>query len=326
MASAESGLTPADNTDIMIQFVNAKINIGLQIVARREDGYHDLETVFYPIGVNAGTPSDPYPFCDILEVVEGILPDEKIPPEGLAILERYGNVSIRYVFTGLPIDCRPGDNLVCRAAKDVVETSGQYEKKDFTVLLDKHIHFGAGIGGGSADAMFLVKALNETGSFGLSDSDCFEISKKLGSDTTFFLLNRPCFMEGKGENLEEISIPALKGCSLVLCNPDIYVSTKEAFSRVVPHKSEFNLRKLPELPLEEWKYKVHNDFEDSIFPSHPFLSELKSTLYGSGAIYSGMSGSGSSVFGIFRERGLAENCYREFKRASTLRGVSLLSL
>lgn len=310
----------------MIEFVNAKINIGLQIVERRSDGYHNLETIFYPIGKRSGLPADPYPFCDILEILNGIVPDCGHSKDGTVFVDSYKGVKIKYIFTGLPIDCKPEDNLVCRGARAVIDRSNCAESGMFTVLLDKHILFGAGVGGGSADVMFLVKAINEVGKFGLEEKDIYEISMELGSDTTFFLYNEPAFMEGKGENLTPIVIPQLKNCWLVLCNPGIHVSTKEAFSKVTPHRGEYNLLQLPDLPLSEWKEIVKNDFEDSVFHIYPAIKQLKDELYRHNAIYASMSGSGSSVYGIYSDEEVARESYIHFKDDSTLSGVSLLSL
>lgn len=310
----------------MIEFVNAKINIGLQIVERRSDGYHNLETIFYPIGKRSGLPVDPYPFCDILEVLNGIVPHSGSSRGGTVYVETYKGVKIKYIFTGLPIDCNPEDNLVCRGARAVIDRSNSAKSENFTVLLDKHILFGAGVGGGSADVMFLVKALNKVGMFGLTEKDIYEISMELGSDTTFFLYNEPAFMEGKGENLTPVSLPQLKDCWLVLCNPGIHVSTKEAFSKVTPHSSEYDLLQLPDVPLSEWKEIVRNDFEDSVFPLYPAIKQLKDELYSHNAIYASMSGSGSSVYGIYTAEEEARESYIHFKENSTLSGVSLLSL
>ena len=277
----------------MIKFVNAKINIGLNVVARRDDGYHELETVFYPVGLECGLPHQPEPFDDILEVAY----------EG-------GDISgCRFQFVGRRIDCQPKKNLVVKAASEFL---GKYNARFgdiqkfgmFVITLDKHLPDGAGLGGGSADASFTLEMLNETTGNHFSKEELSQMALKLGADCPFFLENRPCFAEGIGEILTPIDIN-LKGCYILIVKPDVHVSTAEAFAGIETRKPEFDLRMLPFLPIEEWKEKVVNDFEASIFPKHPELADLKQSLYDGGAVYASMTGSGSSIYGIFKDHDLA---------------------
>lgn len=285
----------------MIQFVNAKINLGLNIVSRREDGYHDLETVFYPVGLESGTPQQPEPFDDIIEVVA----DKGKTP------------GCRFRIMGQQIDCAPENNLVVKAGRLFFE---EYSKRFddigsyglFDIILDKHLPSGAGLGGGSADASFMLSMLNDfTGNL-IAPNELAAMALRLGADCPFFLYNKPCFAEGVGERLTPLDIN-LDGKNLLIVKPEIAVSTKDAFSGIVPRKPLFDLRFLPHLPLEKWRGKVVNDFEETIFPKYPLLGEIKATLYNSGAIYASMSGSGSALYGIFDDEEKAKDICLRFK-------------
>lgn len=296
----------------MIRFVNAKINIGLNIVSKREDGYHDLETVFYPVGLECGLPHQPEPFDDILEVVY----------DG-------GDVSgCRFQFVGRRIDCEPRKNLVVKAASLFL---GRYNASHddihkygmFQITLDKHLPDGAGLGGGSADASFTLEMLNETTGNRFNEDEMREMALKIGADCPFFLVNRPCFAEGVGEKISPIDID-LKGYTILIVKPDIHVSTAEAFAGITPKKPAFDLRFLPYLKIEEWKDKVVNDFETTVFAKHPELGEIKSNLYKSGAVYASMSGSGSAIYGIYSDKELADK--ERMRLNSTYQGVWLFGL
>ena len=296
----------------MIRFVNAKINIGLNITSRRPDGYHDLETVFYPVGLECGMPHQPEPFDDILEVSFD-----------------NGNVSgCRFQFVGRQINCPPQKNLVVKAATQFL---GKYNNLYddlasfgmFQITLDKHLPDGAGMGGGSADASFTLSMLNEATGNKLSHEDLMKLARKLGADCPFFLINKPCFAEGIGEILNPIDLN-LKGFSILIVKPDISISTAEAFAGITPSKPDFDLRYLPYLPIEQWKDKVVNDFEMSIFPKYPELAAIKSNLYSSGAIYASMSGSGSAIYGIYNDTDAAVKERDHMK--STYQGVWLFGL
>ncbi len=293
----------------MIEFVNAKINIGLQIVGKREDGYHNLQTVFYPIGKYSGLSSNPTEFCDVIEATCG------------------NGKDMRFVFTGRRVDCPDENNLVCKAAKLYREYNGFGD--GITICLDKHLPDGAGLGGGSADAAFTLKVLaqlqsNETGSAPLEE-DLARMALKLGADCPFFIFNRPMLGEGIGERLTDIAID-LRGFWLVVIKPDIFISTKEAFAGIKPKRGTFDLRELPTLPIEKWQGVIKNDFENSLFPSYPILREIKDKLLAAGASYASMSGSGSSIYGIFRDREQGESAKDLFINEPTIEGAYLLKL
>lgn len=296
----------------MIRFVNAKINIGLNIVSKRPDGYHDLETVFFPVGLECGLPHQPEPFDDILEIT-----CDK------------GEVSgCRFQFVGRRLDCHPKKNLVVRAASEFL---GRYNDRYndmasfgmFEITLDKHLPDGAGLGGGSADAAFTLLMLNETMGSHFDTDDLARMALKIGADCPFFLYNTPCFAEGVGEKLNPIELD-LKGYTLLIVKPDVYVSTAEAFAGVTPRKPAFDLRFLPYLPVEEWKGKVVNDFEATVFAAHPELGELKEKLYASGAVYASMSGSGSALYALYKDKDTADKERERLK--STYSSVWLFGL
>lgn len=296
----------------MISFVNAKINIGLNIVGKREDGYHNLETVFFPVGIESGMPQQPEPFDDILEL--NIVP---------------GNMSgCRFQLMGRRIDCPPEKNLVVKATtlflKSYIDRFGVSEDAGIlNIILDKHIPDGAGLGGGSADASFTLKSLNEMTGKRFSDEELCDMALRLGADCPFFIYNTPCFAEGIGEILTPIELD-LRHMWLLIVKPDIHVSTKEAFSGIIPRTPRFDLRFLPQLPVEKWRDYVENDFEHSIFPLYPELAGLKKEFYEGGALYSSMSGSGSSIYGIFDG---SENAMKmRVKFQSTYEGVWLFEL
>lgn len=296
----------------MIKFVNAKINIGLNIVSKRADGYHNLETVFYPVGLECGMPHQPEPFDDILEVVCD-----------------HGNISgCRFQFVGRQVNCPPQKNLIVKATtlflKAYNDRSDDLEKFGmFQITLDKHLPDGAGMGGGSADAAFILSLLNETTGNRFTEKELKEMALRLGADCPFFLVNTPCFASGIGEELTPIDLN-LKGYSILIIKPDIYVSTSEAFENVKPQKPDFDLRFLPYLPVEEWKERVVNDFEKSVFKQHPELESIKSNLYEAGAVYASMTGSGSAIYGIFKDHYAAEKERDRVK--STYQGVWLFGL
>lgn len=253
----------------MVVFPNAKINIGLNITAKREDGYHDLVTCFYPIG-----------WTDILEVIEA--------PKGKTSFES----------SGLPIEGDPKQNLVMKAYEML--------RKDFnlppvSIYLHKLIPMGAGLGGGSSDAAFMLKALNELFQLYLSDGLLEDYAARLGADCAFFIRNKPTLAFERGDVFASIDLQ-LEGKHIVVLKPEDAVNTAEAYAGVTPKLPETNLKQLlEELPITEWKNQVQNDFEQSIFPKHPAIEALKVHMYARGAQYASMSGSGSAVFGIFKE-------------------------
>ena len=255
----------------MITYPNAKINLGLNIVEKRPDGYHNLETVFYPINLQ-----------DALEVTT---------------LEEQGDYTL--VTSGTPIEGEPENNLVVKAYKLLKEDFPELPAID--IHMYKHIPTGAGLGGGSSDAAFMIKLLNEKFKLKISVEKMEEYAAKLGADCAFFIQNKPVFASGIGNIFESIEL-SLKGYYLVLVKPDIFVSTKDAFALIKPQKPSKSLKEIIRMPVETWRAMMKNDFEESVFQKYPEIAAIKDKLYDMGAIYASMSGSGSSVFGIFREQ------------------------
>lgn len=252
----------------MIAFPNAKINLGLQIVERRPDGYHNLETIFYPIPVE-----DALEFC-----VRAGMPTK-----------------CRLNVSGIPVEGNCDDNLVCRAYHLLDE---QFDLPPIEIFLHKRIPTGAGLGGGSSDAAFMLRLLNNTFDLHLTYQELENYAALLGADCAFFIQNRPTFAHGIGNLFRPIQL-SLKDYQLWLVKPDIFVSTREAFAQISPRKPEVSLQELINEPIESWRNAMVNDFEASVFPQHPELQAIKERLYAHGALYAAMSGSGSSLFGIF---------------------------
>lgn len=288
----------------MIKFVNAKINLGLNVIKRRVDGYHELETLFYPVGLYNGTAENPEPFCDILEVtaIEN--------PSGLSSSLQYETEGDFFHFYGRTIDCPLEKNLVWKALRAFRQQNGMASGSSnlsdrFCISLYKHIPDGAGLGGGSADATFTLQALNELCGNPLSKDDLIHLAASLGADCPFFVENRPVLASGIGEIMTPFSLD-LSGYWAVIVYPGIRISTKDAFSGINPHFPERPLSEILKFPVTDWeKEGLKNDFEDHIFEMFPVLPEIKRLLKESGADYAAMSGSGSSVFGIFPSKDLA---------------------
>lgn len=256
----------------MIIFPNAKINLGLNIVGKRPDGYHDLETVFYPIQLQ-----------DALEVKAS----EATPAD----------VPYTLYIKGNPIDGDARNNLVVKAYLLLRE---RFQLPPVDIHLFKHIPMQAGLGGGSADGAFMIKLLNEKFRLGMSLGEMEELAARLGADCAFFIQNQPVFATGVGDCFEPIRL-SLSEYHLVLVKPDISVSTKEAFAHVRPRRPEQSLRDIIRQPVETWRESMRNDFEDSVFLQYPELAAIKDELYDLGAVYASMSGSGSAIYGIFRQ-------------------------
>ncbi|MDE5794356.1 MAG: 4-(cytidine 5'-diphospho)-2-C-methyl-D-erythritol kinase [Muribaculaceae bacterium] len=273
----------------MIKFVNAKLNLGLNIVRKREDGYHDLETVFYPVGLYNGLPQNPEPFCDILEII----PAEKT----------------EFRFVGRNVDCPLEKNLVYKAWK--VFKEAYPELGEYQITLEKHLPDGAGLGGGSADASGVLCMLNELSGEPFSKEELAKIALKLGADCPFFIYNCPCYAEGVGERIKPICLD-LSGWWSLLVKPEVSISTKEAFAGVTPCKPDFSLKETIMLSPEDWQGKMVNDFEGSLFPNHSVLKDIKEKMLENGAVYASMSGSGSTVFGLFRIKEEAEKARQIF--------------
>lgn len=254
----------------MVFFPNCKINLGLRILRRREDGYHDLATVFYPL-----------PLKDALEITPS---DELL-----------------FTASGIPIPGEPAGNLCLKA--------WHLLKKDFPDLppvhihLLKHIPIGAGLGGGSADGAEMLQLLNKRYQLDLDTGKLLDYAARLGSDCPFFILNRPCLGGGRGERLEPIELD-LSDFSFVIVAPGVHISTAEAFSLCTPDENGVPLKEIIAQPIGTWARELRNDFEGPVFRQFPSLRSIKEQLYAGGAIYASMTGSGSSFFGIFQKDSL----------------------
>ena len=259
----------------MIVFPNAKINLGLYITHKREDGYHDIVTAILPID-----------WCDILEIV---------PAKG-------DNTTL--TVTGRCVDCPQEKNLVMRAYRAVAD---RYDIPPVDIYLHKIIPDGAGLGGGSADASFTIKALNKLFHLDLCNETMAEIAGTIGSDCPFFVYNTPMLATGTGTTMTPIEVN-LHGYSVAVIKPNVHVSTAEAYGGCHPQPAGIDLQQvLLTVPVAEWLASgVKNDFEETVFPRHPAIADVKATLYRLGAEYAAMSGSGASVFGIFRRDILAD--------------------
>lgn len=252
----------------MLLLPNCKINIGLNIVSKRPDGYHNLETVFFPI-----------PLRDNLEFKE--IENEDVP--------------YRLVSGGVPIEGKPEDNLIVKVYLDM---KAEFNLPALELSLYKNIPMGAGLGGGSSDAAAMMKGLNEAYNLQLSAEDMEKRLTKFGADCPFFVRNKPAYATGIGDELTNCNV-SLKDKFIVLVKPDVFVSTKEAYAHVTPKLPAIPLAEAIKLPIETWKEQIVNDFEQSVFPFHPELPAIKQTLYDMGAVYASMSGSGSTMYGIF---------------------------
>jgi 4-diphosphocytidyl-2-C-methyl-D-erythritol kinase len=258
----------------MIVFPNCKINLGLQILNNREDGYHNLETVFYPVQL-----------CDALEVVRAA--------------SQHPSSAISFQSTGLPIDIAAQNNL-CIKAYELI-------KKDFLSLppvqmrLHKTIPMGAGLGGGSSDAAFTLKLLNEKFKLRISQTQLIKYALQLGSDCPFFIINKPCYATGRGEILEPVDLD-LSAYKFAIVNPGIHIKTSWAFNQLQLQKSNrLDLKNIIQQPISTWKDELKNDFEEPVFKQYPEIENIKQMLYKAGAVYASMTGSGSTVFGIFNK-------------------------
>ena len=256
----------------MISFPHAKINLGLSVVSKRQDGFHNLETIFYPL-----------PLHDVLEI---------IPSKETSFFP-----------TGLEIPGSADDNIVLRAYQILKEKYTQIESLE--VHLHKAIPMGAGMGGGSSDAAEIIQLLNRFFELKLSGTELTEYALKLGSDCPFFMLNKPCFATGRGEMLEPLMLD-LSVYSFLLIHPEIKINTAWAFSQIKPSPPLFDLKNSIGLHIRDWSKTIHNDFEKIVFEAHPSLAGIKEKLYSSGALFASMTGSGSTIFGIFDKSSLPE--------------------
>lgn len=266
----------------MITFPNAKINLGLNIVEKRPDGYHNLETIFYPI-----------PLEDILEIKA----DSNLASD------------FQLNISGMEVESNADKNLVVKAYKLL---KAEFDLPPIQIFLHKTIPSGAGLGGGSADASFMLKLLNDYFELQLSSTRLEELATTLGADCPFFIQNKVTFAQGIGDLFSPVEL-SLKGYYLYLIKPDLFISTAMAFCNITPKYPEISLKDIANLPLEQWKTYMVNDFEEPIFRQLPQLKQLKDRMYDLGAIYAAMSGSGSTIYGLFKEPHQLENNWKEGK-------------
>ncbi len=247
----------------MVVFPNCKINIGLRVTGKRPDGFHDLETIFYPV-----------PLFDVLEAVPSN--QDSFSQSGIII---------------------PGDDNICVQARDLFRKN--YDTPPLSIHLHKTIPAGAGLGGGSSDGAFMLKLLSSFAASRPTDEILKKMALQLGSDCPFFLENKPAYATGRGENLNAINLD-LAGYYLVIVNPGIHISTREAFTGLETYSESGSLSQTTTTKVADWKEVIINDFEKTVFRRYPELMEIKRTLYDAGADYASMTGTGSTIFGLFR--------------------------
>jgi len=251
----------------LVVFSDCKINIGLKIVSKRKDGFHNLETVFFPL-----------PLFDALELIDA---DET-----------------QITTLGLPIPGSQKDNIVLKAYHLLKKDFSQITPIHFYLL--KNIPVGAGLGAGSANGAFALTTLNKKFNLGLTDNELIQYALQLGSDCPFFIINRPCYATGRGEKLEPLKID-ISSYKIVVVNPGIHISTPWAFAQIEPEVPTRPLKDLIQEPVSLWKDCIENDFEKAVFKVHPQIENIKKELYKSDAVFALMSGSGSTVFGLFHK-------------------------
>lgn len=271
----------------MVTFPNAKINIGLNITSRRNDGYHNIETVMVPI-----------PWCDILEITRSNSNETTLSTHGRAV------------------NCPIEKNLVMKAYRAMEK---RYNLPAVNIILHKIIPDGAGLGGGSADAAFTLITLNQLFEIGASDDDLAQIAATIGADCPFFIYNTPMLATGIGTDFSPISID-LSGYKILVVKPQMSVPTAQAYSGVTPSIPQTSLSQLIATPISQWQDLIKNDFEDSIFPIHPIIKNIKEQIIAMGAKYASMSGSGSAVYGIFESDKLAEDTLPLFNQCDIFVG------
>jgi len=271
----------------MILYPNAKINLGLQVLERRYDGFHNLETVFIPIGLS-----------DILEFIKS----------------KGNNTNI--TVSGLKIDSDQDENIVFQAWQLM---HNRFNIPAIDIYLHKIIPVGAGLGGGSSDAAFMLKGLNNYFECGASDSDLENIACKLGSDCAFFIRNMAAIGTGRGDVLEPIDL-SLVGYRILLVNPGIFISTREAYANVKSFRREESLKSLLKRPVSGWQHMIINDFEEFVFKKYPEIGNIKYKLIDAGAAYAAMSGSGSTVYGIFDQNAKLDQVAAYFSQYYTWQG------
>jgi 4-diphosphocytidyl-2-C-methyl-D-erythritol kinase len=275
-------------TNTMVIFPNAKINIGLNVLSKRKDGFHNIETVMYPVVYN-----------DLLEILEDKSASSKA---------KKTDKPVQYIFqhTGGKIPGKQDENICIRAFNLL---DADYKLPPVSIYLHKLIPIGAGLGGGSSDGANVLKLLNDLFKLGIKTTELEFYAKQLGTDCPFFIQNKPVYANGRGDKFENINLD-LSEYSIVLITPPIHVATTEAYAKVVPSEPGYSLKDLIKQPILNWKKKMHNDFETTILRKYPEIAAIKKDLYKKGAVYASMSGSGSTVYGIFNNK---ENFKGEFK-------------
>ncbi|MBP6511999.1 MAG: 4-(cytidine 5'-diphospho)-2-C-methyl-D-erythritol kinase [Bacteroidia bacterium] len=253
----------------MVAFPPVKINLGLNIIAKRADNFHDIESVFYPVG-----------WTDVIEVITT------------------ENQEFNLKITGLPIPGDPAKNLIFKGYQLL---KNDYEIPGLSFHLHKILPMGAGLGGGSSDGAYALKLINEVAQLGISAEKLHEYALQLGSDCPFFLTEKAAFVKGRGEILEPISID-LSGWYIHIVMPPISISTAEAYSWITPSQPQKSIREIISLPPEQWKEHLKNDFEKHAIQHHPVIGEIKNRMYDLGATYASMSGSGAAVYGLFKQK------------------------
>jgi len=265
----------------MIFYPNAKINLGLNVTRKRTDGFHEIESVFFPI-----------PWCDMLEVIPG----------------KTGKGAVSFTSSGIGIPCNGKANL-CEQVYQLLHN--EFNLPSIKMHLHKIVPIGAGLGGGSADAAFTATMLNELFGLKMTEKKMENVVENVGSDCPFFIKNQTSFVTGRGEVLGNFDVN-LSDYWMVIVNPNIHIGTEEAYAAIVPTQPETSLKSLLRKPVSEWKNTVKNDFEESVFGSYPAIPKLKEHLYSLGAAYASMTGSGSTVFGLFSAEPANLNLSKEF--------------
>lgn len=250
----------------MVAFPNIKINIGLNVVQKRADGFHNIESIFYPV-----------PFCDILEILT--------------------SKTLKFTSSGIEIPGDPDHNL-CLKAYYLLEED--FDLPPVYIHLHKIVPIGAGLGGGSSDAAFTLTMLNEKFELGLNHHALEGYAQQLGSDCAFFIENKPKYCYHKGDEFTDTNLD-LSDYKIVIVYPNIHISTPEAYAGIKPSTPDLNVKSLISRPFEDWKELLVNDFEKTVCNKYPIISEIKEEMYNRGAAYASMSGSGSAVYGLFKE-------------------------
>ncbi len=278
----------------MLFFPNARITLGLHVKAKRRDGFHDIETVMLPIGM-----------YDALEIVPAIDNQTKI------------------ILSGTPIPGDPYENLVMRALK-LIQKEMPFQPainseapEMLHIYLRKGIPAGSGLAGGSADGAFMLKILNEYFKLNLTPGQLKTMAAKLGSDCPFFLQNKAMVVRGRGEILETINTPDLSGLHLIIIVPPIGINTSEAYRLITPEPERVSIKEILAMPFAAWQENLKNDFESVLFKTYPYLKEIKNRLIGQGAVYASLSGSGSALYGLFKDAAVLSSLRKDFEDCLT---------